>query len=333
MTRSTRPGRLAAVAVVAALVLGVTACGGSSKGTTASGGKSAESVKLAILAPSSLLWLHAIAEDRDLYAKHGVAVEEIQVQNSSALAQAVSTGSADAGIALGDNVMRAIDQGGKLVISGAVLGKAALRLYAAKGVPDVAAMKGGKVTAGAVEGGTADLLIYQIVNKGLSKDDVALVAIPNSKDRVVALGNGQVKGALLIPPFDTLAEKAGATFIDWYDKPYVETPLVLNTDWAKSHENAAKGITQALAEAAGWIYAPENKDKAVAILSKYTSADADSAAKAYAFMVTDGQVISRDLTVPEGGLDNIVQVSAAVSGTTAQPVDESKYYDDSYLKD
>jgi ABC-type nitrate/sulfonate/bicarbonate transport system substrate-binding protein len=325
----TAPRALAAVvAATALLTAGCSSSNGTGDGSSGQGGP----VKLAVLAPSSLQWLNAIAKDQGFFEARGVQVTQIQVQDSSTLVQAVTSGSADAGIALGDNAMKAIDQGAKVTIAGAILQKAALRLYAGKGVDGAAGMRGGKVTAGAVAGGTTDLLKYQLAEAGLAKSDTSVISIPNSKDRVTALGNGQVKGALLIPPFDTMAAAQGSTMIGWYDQPYVETPLVVNTDWAKSHPAAAKGITQALADAARWIYDPANEAKAEQVLSQYTGADPTAAKEAYAFMVTQGKVISPDLSVPAGGLANIVKVSASANGQPEPTVDEAKYIDPSYLK-
>jgi ABC-type nitrate/sulfonate/bicarbonate transport system substrate-binding protein len=328
--------RKSVAAVVAAFVaVGLAAAGCGSSGSSGSAGSDSAgaktSVKLAVLAPSSLLWLHAIAKDKGFYGEHKVDVTEIQVQSSAALVQAVSSGSADAGLALGDNVIRAIDQGAKITITGSVLNKAALRLYLAKGLSDVSGVKGGKVTAGAVEGGTSDLLLYQLEQAGVPHGDVQLMGITNSKDRVTALENGQVKAALLIPPFDTLAEKAGAKLLGWYDQPYVETPLIVNTGWAGKNQAGAKGVTQALAEAAKWIYDPANKDAAADILAKYAGTDKDAALKAYTFMVTEGKVISPDLRVPTDGLNNIAQITAKISGKSQPKLDESKYWDPKYL--
>jgi ABC-type nitrate/sulfonate/bicarbonate transport system substrate-binding protein len=328
MWRTTPRALAAVVAVTALFTAGCGSSAGSSGGSSGQGGP----VKLAVLAPSSLQWLNAIAKDQGFFEARGVQVTQIQVQDSASLVQAVASHSADAGIALGDNVMKAVDQGAHVTITGAILQKAALRLYAGKGVNGVTGLRGGKVTAGAVAGGTTDLLKYQLVAGGLAASDVSVISIPNSKDRVTALGNGQVKGALLIPPFDTMAAAQGSTMIGWYDQPYVETPLVVNTDWAKNNPAAAKGITQALADAARWIYDPANEAKAEQVLSQYTGADATAAKEAYAFMVTQGKVISPDLSVPVGGLANIVKVSASVNGQAAPTVDEAKYIDSGYLK-
>lgn len=290
-------------------------------------------VRMATLAPSALLWLHAIAKDQGFYAERKITVKELVAGSSPALLQAVSSGSVEAGISLGDVVMRAVDQGAPVVIAGAVLGKTILRLVGGKGVTTIKQLEGATVTAGAVEGGTANLLRFQLQRGGVDARGVKMVALTNSKDRVVALGNGQVKGALLIAPFDTLAEREGMKMLDVYTEPYVQTPLILNKNWAEKNRETAIGLTQALKKAAVWIYEPANKEKAIDILAAYTKVPKETCADSYKFMILEQQAIGRNLEVQAAGLENIVKIDQSVSpaATPAKPFDLSRYYDPSYL--
>lgn len=289
-----------------------------------------EEVTLATLAPSALLWLHAIAVDQDFYAANGVRITPVQAQSSAALAQAVASGSANAGVALGDNVMRAIDEGAPLVISGAILSKPILRLI---GTTESAAdLAGKRVTGGAVTGGTSDLLLYQLMNAGVQPDQVQVVGIPNSRDRLVGFQNGQLEGGLLIAPFDILALREGFNLLDVYTDYWLETPLILNRDWAEANPEAAKGVTKAFANAAAWIYEPGNRDDAVRILSEYTGIEEDIVQEAYDFIVVEQQAISPDLSVPADSLRNILVISQAVHGGEMPDFDLSTYYDPSYLE-
>lgn len=293
----------------------------------------ATEVRVAMLAPSALLWLHAIARDLGFYAERGIVVKELTAGSSPALLQAVSSGSVEAGMSLGDVVIRAIDQGAPVVISGAILGKTVLRLIGGTGVTAAKQLDGATVTAGAVEGGTANLLRFQLQRLGVDPRGVKMVALTNSKDRVVALGNGQVKGALLIPPFDTLAEKEGMKVLDVYTDPYVQTPLVLNKAWAEKNRAAAVGLTQALKKASAWIYDPANKAKAIDILAAYTKVDKEICADSYKFMVEQQKAIGVNLEVPAAGLENIIKIDQAIGANPAssKPFDLSRYFDPSYL--
>lgn len=288
-----------------------------------------KTVRMATLAPSALLWLNAIADDQGFYAEHGVQIESVQAQSSSALVQAVASGSADAGIALGDNAMRAIDEGAPIVIAGAVLSKPILRLFGT--VDSIEELAGKRVTGGAVTGGTADLLLYQLKQAGVEPDQVQLVAIPNSRDRLVGFQSGQLEGGLLIAPFDVLALRDGLNLLDVYTDYWLETPLVLNRSWAESNPEAAQGVTQALAEAAAWIYDEANRDEAVRILAEFTGTESDIVDEAYQFIVVEQQAISPDLSVPEESLTNILKISQDVHGGEMPAFDLSTYYDPSYL--
>ncbi len=291
-------------------------------------------VKVAMLAPSALLWLHAIAQQQGFYDKHNLAIRELRASDSPALMQAVASGSADAGIGLGDLAVRAIDKGAPIVIAGAVLDKTILRLYGAKTATTMKDLAGKPLTAGAVKGGTADLLKYQLKLAGVDPKGVQMVSIANSRDRIIAMGNGQVAGALLIAPFDTLAAQEGANLLDVYREPYVQTPLVLNKPWAAANRDTAVALTQALKEAAAFINNPANKDEAIAVLARYTKTDRDVCADSYAFIVGEQKAIPADLSVPAAGLENLYKIDAAVNGTDAPAApafDLSRYYDPSFI--
>jgi ABC-type nitrate/sulfonate/bicarbonate transport system substrate-binding protein len=290
-------------------------------------------VRVAMLAPSALLWLHAIAKDQGFYAERKIDVKELIAGSSPVLLQAVSSGSVEAGISLGDVAIRAIDRGAPVIITGAVLEKTILRLVGGAGVSSIKDLKGGVVTAGAVEGGTANLLRFQLKAGGVDPRSVKMVALTNSKDRVVALGNGQVKGALLLAPFDTLAEREKMKILDVYSMDYVQTPLILNKDWAAKNRNAAIGLTKALQKAAVWVYDPKNKQKAINILAAFTNVPVDVCTRSYQFIIEEQQAIGKNLEVRAAGLENIIKIDQDIGANPAssKPFELSRYYDPGFL--
>lgn len=290
-------------------------------------------VRVAMLGPSSLLWLHAIAKDQGFYDAHDIEVQELVASTSPALLQAVSSGSVEAGISVADLAMRAIDQNAPIIISGAVLGKSILRFVGGKGVETAADIDGRPVTAGGVQGGTANLLRYLMNEQGVDGTGAQLVAMANSRDRIVALQNGQVAGSLLIAPFDSMAQRDGMKVLGDYTEDYLQTPLILNTSWAEANREAAVGITQATRDAANWIYDPANKEKAIDILAAFTNVDRELCAKSYAFIVEQQKAIGVGLEVTPASLENLLKISDAVGASreSDQTFDISRYYDPSYL--
>ncbi|GGF68341.1 hypothetical protein GCM10007301_30020 [Azorhizobium oxalatiphilum] len=286
-----------------------------------------------MLAPSSLLWLHAIAKDQGFYKERGIEVKELVAAASPSLLQSVSSGSVEAGVAVADLAIRAIDQGAPIVISGAVLGKSILRLVGGKEITSVKQLSGKPVTAGGVKGGTANLLRYLVQRGGGDGQSVQMVSMANSKDRVIALDNGQVFGALLVAPFDTLAQRDGLKVLGDYTEPYLQTPLILNKPWAEKNPKAAIALTQATRKAADWIYDPANKDKAIDILAAYTKTDRSICADSYAFIVEQQKAIGVGLEVSADSLKNLIVIAKAVGAepdSTAE-FDLARYYDGSFL--
>lgn len=292
-----------------------------------------QQVRVAMLGPSSLLWLHAIARDQGFYDAHGIEVQDLVASTSPALLQAVASGSVEAGISVADLAMRAIDQNAPIIISGAVLGRSILRFVGGTGVESAEDIAGRPVTAGGVQGGTANLLRYLMNEAGVDGTGAQLVAMANSRDRIVALQNGQVAASLLIAPFDSMAQRDGMKVLGDYTQDYLQTPLILNTNWAAANREAAIALTQATRDAADWIYDPANRDAAIDILSAYTNVPRDLCEESYAFVVEQQQAIGRGLEVTPESLSNLLEISEAVGASSESdlPFDIDRYYDPSYL--
>jgi ABC-type nitrate/sulfonate/bicarbonate transport system substrate-binding protein len=302
-------------------------------GAASAQAQQADTVRLATLAPGALLWLHNIADVKGFYKANHLDVKRLQVADSPALVQAVASGSAEAGVSLGDLVMKAVDQNAPIVIAGGYITKTSLRLVGAKDVKDVKQLAGTKMTAGAVRGGTTNLMLYQLKLLGVDPNSIQRVSIPNSRDRVVALEHGQVRGAVMTPPFDIMAKRQGFPILDTYREPYLQTPLIFNKDWAAKNRAVAVRFVRASRAAAEWIYDPKNRAEAVDILSKDTGVARDIADDSYQFLVDEQKAYSRDLSVPEASMTNIVKIDHAVNGgsAAAPKVEPRKYYDPSFL--
>jgi len=129
-----------------------------------------------------------------------------------------------------------------------------------------------------------------------------------------------------------MALRDGMTVLADYTDPHVQTPLILNSNWAKAKPEAARSLTHAFKDAAAWINEPSNRDQAIDYLADYTKSDRDDAAAAYEFIVVKQKAIAPDLSMPDAALQNIENIDAALSGGTVRQLDISKYYDASYLK-
>ena len=293
-----------------------------------------QTVRVAMLAPNALLWSHAVAVAKGFYAQNGIAVAELRTSNSPALIQAVASGSADAGVSLGDLAIRAIDLGAPVIIAGAIMDHTTLRLVGGQGITSMQQLAGQPVTAGAVEGGTANQMRYELLKAGVDPRSVKMVSIGASTDRLVALSNGQVKAALLTAPFDRLAVEQGMHILDVYKEPYLLTPLVINTAWAARSPETATKLVHALRMSAEWVHAPENRQAAIDVLARYTNTDPAICADAYTFLITEQHALSPTMQVSKESLENIVKIDQAVSANpaTSREMVLARYFDPSFLR-
>jgi ABC-type nitrate/sulfonate/bicarbonate transport system substrate-binding protein len=294
-------------------------------------GLAAATVRLATLVPSALTWLHHVAEAQGFYRDAGLTVENLVISDSPGLLQAVASGSADVGFSLGDLALIAIDQRAPIVMTGAVLDRSALRLIGGPGIKSARDLNGKRVTAGALRGGTTNLMLYQLKLLSVNIDSLQVVSIPNSRDRVVAMQNGQVSGAMLLAPFDIVALQQKMTVLDVYRQPYVETPVIFNVNWAQKNRKTAIAMAHSLRRAALWINQTSNRAAAAQILAHATNATHDIADASYRFIVAEQHAIPRDLSIPENGLRDILRINQVIEGKAPPPFTFHEYYDPSFL--
>lgn len=321
---------LSAIAIVAAATI-VTAGCSSEAGPQEPEAQEVITVDFATLGPSSLLWTFYIATDQGFFVDEGIEINQIVTQNSALLVQSVASGSAAVGIGQSDNLIKAVDEGASIVALGATTARNESRLIGAPGVDDIAELRGEKVSAGAVSGGTGDMLIALMDAGGLEKGSYEIVAIPNSADRIVGIQNNQLEGALLIPPFDSTALADGGKVLAEYNEPYVGQMLVVNGNWLESNQEAAKRVATAMATAARWLFDPANRAEAEAILGAATNAESRSTADAYEFLVLKN-VFSSDMRVSLEGLQNVVNLGAKVHGGDTRSLDFDLYVNEEYIK-
>ena len=292
-------------------------------------------VKIATLAPGALLWVHDVADAKGFYKAQRLDVQKIQVSDSPALVQAVASNSAQVGVSLGDIVMKAIDQNAPVIIAGGYLVKSSLRLVGGKDIKEIKQLTGTTMTAGAVKGGTTNIMLYQLKQKGVDPKTIQLVSIPNSRDRVLAMQNGQVRGAVMTPPFDIMASKQGLPILDVFPDPYLQTPMIFNTTWAKQNRDVAIRMARASRDAAKWLTDPANRKEAVAILAKNSNVPGDVADASYQFLIAEQKAYSPDLTVPVASITNIVMIDRSINpedNPKEEPkINVGKYYDASFL--
>ncbi|MEU7842214.1 aliphatic sulfonate ABC transporter substrate-binding protein [Micromonospora sp. NPDC049114] len=188
MSTLSRRALLAGIAGLGATAA-LAACGDDDK--SGSGGSATEPVKLGYIADFTGASLMAIAEDKKLWAQHGLKPDLKVFTNGPLQVQALGAGDLDFGY-LGPGALWLPASGKARVIAINSLGFAD-RVIAQPGITSMAALKGKKV--GVPEGTSGDMMVRLALRRaGLSIDDVRKVTMDPSTV-VTAFGSGQIDAA------------------------------------------------------------------------------------------------------------------------------------------
>ncbi|MEU4400916.1 aliphatic sulfonate ABC transporter substrate-binding protein [Micromonospora orduensis] len=165
------------------------ACGDDDN--SGSGGSGSEPVKLGYIADFTGASLMAIADDKKLWAQHGLKPDLKVFTNGPLQVQALGAGDLDFGY-LGPGALWLPASGKARVVAINSLGFAD-RVIAQPGITSIADLKGKKV--GVPEGTSGDMIVRLALKRaGLSIDDVQKVAMDPSTV-VTAFGSGQIDAA------------------------------------------------------------------------------------------------------------------------------------------
>ncbi|MFF5052777.1 aliphatic sulfonate ABC transporter substrate-binding protein [Micromonospora sp. NPDC000663] len=188
MSPLSRRALLAGIAGLGATAA-LAACGDDDQ--SGSGGSATEPVKLGYIADFTGASLMAIADDKKLWAQHGLKPDLKVFTNGPLQVQALGAGDLDFGY-LGPGAMWLPASGKARVVAINSLGFAD-RVIAQPGITSMAALKGKKV--GVPEGTSGDMIVRLALKRaGLSIDDVQKVTMDPSTV-VTAFGSGQIDAA------------------------------------------------------------------------------------------------------------------------------------------
>jgi NitT/TauT family transport system substrate-binding protein len=188
MSPLSRRSVLAGFAGIGATVA-LAACGDEEK--PAAGTAAAEPVNIGYIADFTGASLMAIAEDKKLWAQHGLKPELKVFTNGPLQVQALGAGDLDFGY-VGPGAMWLPASGKAKVVAINSIGFAD-RLIAQPGIGSIAALKGKKV--GVPEGTSGDMIVrLALQSAGLTIDDVQKVAM-DASTVVTAFGSGQIDAA------------------------------------------------------------------------------------------------------------------------------------------
>ncbi len=259
---------------------------------------------------SAYYWPLYVAQDQGFFAQQGIDLDIVAVNTTPDAIRALASGSLHIVDTTPNPALIAVDQGAPLGIIAGGLDKLTTTLVGAPAIKQLSDLRGKKVVTATLSDASAQLLRTLLKRAGLQDEqDYDLLATGGGNDRLVALTTGAVDAALLAPPNALQLADQGYNILGSLadvEPQYMFLALVANTQWAEANSRVATGFVRAWSAACRWLYAPANRDAAVALLANVTKTEPTLVRVLYE------RQIERDKVFPPDGSANPDSLQAVI---------------------
>jgi NitT/TauT family transport system substrate-binding protein/sulfonate transport system substrate-binding protein len=222
-----------------------------------------------------------VALDKGFYKSEGLDAELISVRSAVTAVQALLGNQIHFIFSVGPQ-MPSIWEGADIILLAQMIGRPTFSLMVTPDVQKVADLKGKKIGVsfgGSTFAGTKAVLEHYKLN---SEKDVQYVSIPGSQPKIAAMQQGIIQAALLAPPSDYVALKAGfkrlVKLADLF-KDTSFTGLAATGKTIKENPQFVKRMVRAIVR--GVIHTRDYPDDAVQTMVKHWHMERDVAVDAY----------------------------------------------------
>jgi ABC-type nitrate/sulfonate/bicarbonate transport system substrate-binding protein len=279
-----------------------------------------------------------VAQRQGFFAKHGVEINLRYTPSSVYLMTGLIEGRFDIASAAIDNLVAYQEGQGEAPVKAqpdlvAIMGleNGFLNLVALPEVKTVADLRGKDLGVDAVSTGFAFVLREMVDKAGIKDSEVKYARFGGTPLRYAALLDRKFAATLLSTPFDLQAEAKGFTRLGTATDllgAYQGRAAFGMRGWLKDNEASAIGFMRAMRDATEWIYDPQNREIAEAVL---VANDRDMtpalAKKTYDMFVDKKSGLYRDLKVDMEGFKVVLALRSKYGQPKKDLREPMKYID------
>ena len=281
--------------------------------------QAADKVIAGSLGGQAPLWAIYVAVHKGLFAAEGLDLELNFAQSGAAVTQQLTAGSLDVALSVGiTDPIRAIAKGAPLALVRIIGNAAPYVLIGKPGLKSIADLKGKTISTGADNDITTVYFERMMAANGFKKGDYTTLPAGVAAARFAALKAGVVDAAVVLPPVNFLATKAGFSTLGYaadYVKDLPFTGMAMNRRWAEANIAAAKKVLVATDKSVAWLADPAHREEAVELLVKAGKGSKDDAEASYDYMRRI-QYFEPDSKMSRQKLRNLVELEQR-AGTVA----------------
>ena len=276
------------------------------------------------------------AQHKNLFAKHGIAVELINTPNSTIQRERLAKGEIQIADTAADNVVAMVELArvDAILVTGGNNGYN--QIFAQPEIGAYAELRGKTVAVDAPNTAYALLLYKVLKSAGLNKGDYKVNPIGGTTQRLEAMTKDKANAAaaVLNAPFSFRAAQAGlkdmgtpAAVIG----PYQALGAAVMRAWAEANSDTLVRYIRAIVEGSRWVRDPANEAEATQLLADRLQLSPEIAAKAYALSVNPVDGMAKDAKFDVEGFHNVLKLRAEIEGQWGgTPPPPERYFDLSY---
>jgi ABC-type nitrate/sulfonate/bicarbonate transport system substrate-binding protein len=276
------------------------------------------------------------AQHKNLFAKHGLAIELINTPNSDVLRDGLAKGDHQIAHAAVDNAVAMVElaKADVAIVTGGDNGFN--RIFVQPEINGYADLRGKAVVVDAPNTAYALLLYKVLKDHGLNKGDYVVRPVGGTTARLEAMTKDKANAAagVLSPPFIFRAREAGLKDMGAAAAAigaYQAGGAFVMREWAKANSDTLVRYIAALVEGSRWARDPANKDEAIALLTDRLKLSPQIAAQSYAVATDPAEGIAKDAKFDMEGFKNTLKLRAEIEGQWGgNPPPPAKYIDLSY---
>jgi NitT/TauT family transport system substrate-binding protein len=250
--------------------------------------RAADKIIAGTLGGQAPLWPFYIAINKGFLAAEDIDLELNFAPTSSGIIQQLTAGSLDVVVSVGmTDPMQAIDKGAPLALIRVVGDAAPYALVSKPAIKTIADLRGKIISTGSPVDITSAYFERMMEANGLKKGDYDVIPAGVAAARFAALQAGAADAAMVLPPLNFRAEKAGFVTLGLaadYEKSFPFTGMVVHRRWAAAHMDAGKRLLAATEKSFAWLADDANRAAAVALLVEVGKASPEDAEASYDYL-------------------------------------------------
>lgn len=296
-----------------------------------------------IVFPGGFNWPIWVAQEKGLFAKHGIAPKITPTPSSVFQLTGLIEGKFDIAMTAIDNLIAYREGQGEAKVDGpdlfAFMGgdNGFLRLVAVPEVKSYGDLRGKTVSVDARTTGYAFVLFEMLDRNGLRLDqDYRVERAGGVLQRFQALMEKKHAATLLLSPFELQAEAKGfrrlGNAADVLGR-YQGLVGGARKSWADANRDAVVGYIRAFSGAVDWLYEARNRSEAVAIFRKnLPQVSEEGAQAAYGVLLHPTDGFQKKARIDLEGVRTALQLRSKYAEPRKTLTDPSKYYDDGFYR-